>query len=244
MSAIYNRYFLSGTYTSRYPRANASTLQFSQDNITARSSLLDYGCGDGRYVLPLLSLYQHISITAFDIAKAPLEILHQKLVCVNEQARVTLIHTVSDLQNMPKHDVVLMLFGVLSHMTDKEERQTVLMNLCQQLKDETSKIIISVPNSARRFLSLQKQQHGSDIHYARNIDGKDLTLRYHLYNVEALKDELEHAGLSIEQMQAESLLPESWVTRIPLIGWIDRQCCKLIPARWGYGILICCRKKS
>ena len=80
--------------------------------------------------------------------------------------------------------------------------------------------------------------------YQRAIDKQLINFYYHLYSVESITEELSMAGLEIVSIKAESLLPESWITNSPLLGWLDYQLCRWLPATWGYGILISCRPKK
>ena len=98
-----------------------------------------------------------------------------------------------------------------------------------------------MPNKNRRFLALQRQQKSRTVKYTREIGKVKNTFFYHLYTTETIKKELAKAGLEVINMHAESVLPETWVSRFSLLGRIDQYLCKYVPASWGYGILLSCQ---
>lgn len=244
----YNRYFSSGIYDHRYPHVNRNTLALINQHMTQQppqAHVLDYGCGDGRYLLPLLEDHPQAAFRAFDIASAPLKILEQKILQQQWIKRVALYDSLEtltlDIKANASIDVALVLFGVFSHIESAKERQQVLRVLREHITPNTGRLILSVPNKARRFIRLQKQQKSHAIHYTRQINQQDMVFYYHLYSVESIQEELRHAGFDHIEARAESLLPESWVTRISCLGRLDQWLCKHIPAHWGYGILLSCQ---
>ena len=136
----------------------------------------------------------------------------------------------------------MLLFGVLSHVEYRSERLKLLRRLVGFLANDSSRIIISVPNQLRRF----KRNNGSfsksdrnpgDIIYSRNYKGDELTFFYHLFTPKTLITDLKKAGLKVYKIYAESFFPERWVTNSAIVGKIDRAMCKILPAKYGYGIL-------
>lgn len=246
----YHHYYSTGAYKLRYPHVNLHTLSFINHYISHKKPtlhLLDYGCGNGRYLLQLLN-HSNIQFLAYDISATPLKMLYEKLIHLKESHRVQLFNDIEKLEERHKKnrhffDIVLLLFGVLSHIKTRTDRHQLLCYLRKKIAPTHGKLILSVPNQQRRFLFLQKQQKSHNIIYSRMIDNNKITFNYHLYTIKSIKNELNLADLDIIDMHAESVLPESWITRIPLLGWIDHQICKVIPAQWGYGILICCQAK-
>ncbi len=130
---------------------------------------------------------------------------------------------------------------MLSHIRTEKERQILLHYLKVSLKTETGRLILSVPNRHRRFKKRQQEQQSHEITYSRSINNEDISFYYYLYDAKTLTETIERAGLTIEHMVAESIFPENWVTRYRLLGWLDRQLCKITPPQWGYGILVSCR---
>lgn len=248
--ASYESYFSSGIYKQRYPNVNQQTLanihyycRSQPENFT----LLDYGCGDGRYLLRLLESFPCAQFVGYDISLSPIETLREAL---KKNFRNSQVKTIYDenaqphnfIGKSPKYfNVVLLLFGVLSHVSSSVQRQQLLTYLRDRINPKSGYLLISVPNQKRRFLKLQKQQRTQDIIYSRSFNKKDVPFYYHLYNQKGLYAELSSAGFQVIRCKAESVFPESWVTRHPLLGWLDRQLCRVVPAQWGYGILCCCR---
>lgn len=251
LSSSYNRYFSSGVYTLRYPNVNQHTLTFIDRYMKKRRSkthVLDYGCGDGRYLTAILQQHPKAHFTAFDIASAPLKELEKKLLRTQAIQRVSIVDDFAVLLQHLKAghtiDIALVLFGVFSHIQSAKQRQELLQYIRESIIPTCGKLILSVPNKARRFRALQKEQNNHEVQYTRHIHLQDVTFYYHLYSVSSITAELEQAGFTLTEVRAESLLPESWVTRFPLLlGKLDKQLCKILPADWGYGILLCCQAK-
>ena len=255
MATNYNHYFSTGTYLQRYPQVNLHTLAFSQCYINQQNPdlhILDYGCGSGRYLMILLKRYPLSRFSAYDISSMPLKLLRENLSRIKASNRVKVTDRYEDiLENNPSEnvetksriDVALLLFGVLSHIESGTKRQAILKDLSNHIDPKSGYLLLSVPNMKRRFLNIQKQQKSNEITYSRQIDDQESTFYYHLYSVETICKELSDAGLNVVEVRPESIFPESWVTRFPTLGWIDHQLCKVLPAQWGYGILIACQTK-
>src|SRR5262249_27606626 len=60
----YTKYFGSGAYDKRYPRANHFTLEAIRSQTASTSKILDFGCGSGRYTIPLAPYCK--TIVAYD----------------------------------------------------------------------------------------------------------------------------------------------------------------------------------
>jgi SAM-dependent methyltransferase len=245
MSRVYDRYFRTGYYDQRYPVANRHTFHLILSALEGQEwrpkHILDFGCGNGRYLLPVLKRTDD-NFTAYDISKTTLELLAERLDIEGEKERVSIIH--GDLGQLAEHireqgpvDLIMLMFGVLSHVGEREQRLLVLRELRSFLADSNSLIILSVPNRLRRFKEKTGGNNGGDIVYSRKHQGEELTFFYHLYTPAELKVELEEAGYVVHEMSAESYFPESWVTRSKVIGSLDRAICRVLPTHRGYGIL-------
>ena len=260
MRELYDSYFTSHDYKRRYPKPNPATLQFLLEEGQAASarSILDLGCGDGRYSVALLDMTT-ADITGCDISSGALAEFAAQLRGRTDAGRVTLVHdTVEALsRRRPKkrHDLSLLLFGVLSHAGDQAARVSMLKAVRDQTQPD-GRLLLSVPSIWRRrpLELLQKlirrafnreQQDASvgDMTFSRVIDGHPQTFFYHLYSLNRLRHELELAGWVLESSQAESLLPEWLITQHSGMGRLDRLIRPLLPASLGYGIRVVARVK-
>ena len=250
MARVYDKYFSTGFYHLRYPDANRNTLNsiFAelQKLEPGPKHILDFGCGSGRYLLPILKTTNN-KFTAYDICGTPLKILSEKLDIEGGHQRVNVLH--GDLEHLTQHiekigkaDIILLMFGVLSHVGDRPTRLNLLRQLSTFLANDSSRIVLSVPNQLRRFtknngtFSPDDKEPGN-ITYSRTYKGTELNFFYHLYTPETLTEELEEAGLKIHKICAESYFPETWVTSSDMVGMIDKAICKILPTCKGYGIL-------
>ncbi|MCX8522180.1 MAG: class I SAM-dependent methyltransferase, partial [Rhodoferax sp.] len=136
MRQLYDRYFASHNYQRRYPRPNQSTLAaIYRAGAEDARSILDVGCGHGRYILALLPNTQ-ARIVACDISAVALQQLQDKLQAppyAAWAARVQYHHgTAQQLPLQPRHDLLLLLFGVLSHAGYRADRLALLQALHQR----------------------------------------------------------------------------------------------------------------
>jgi SAM-dependent methyltransferase len=250
MTDLYDRYYTSHEYQKRYPKPNQSTLHFLFDNgaNTARD-ILDFGCGNGRYALPLLQ-QTAARLTGFDISHAAIAELSSYLHDHPGAARIRLFEgDASRLDEQGDYDLILLMFGVLSHVGDHAARLATLQQLRRLLRPG-GKLILSVPSIFRRrpfeLLSAElkritgraqnTQKEAGNIFFTRNIDKQAHQFFYHLYSVAGLKAELQEAGFCISKLSPESLLPEWMITQSDLLGKLDEALLPLLPAALGYGI--------
>ncbi|MCK7543145.1 class I SAM-dependent methyltransferase [Marinobacter bryozoorum] len=240
----YEQYFDSGTYDRRYPSPNPRVMSFLGEFVSSDSVVLDYGCGSGRYLLPL---GQQVRLAiGFDICTAALNsandriskpVAHRYRLIGPEMERLA--------EAVNRHgpvDLALCLFGVLAHVDSPENRRELLTKLRTSLCPDRGRLIISVPNRLRRFREEQRQFAGKDqITYVRDTETGPLELTYRLYDPSSLQQELEAAGFLVDFVVAESVLPESLVSRYPTLGCLDQFLSRLVPARLGYGLLAVAR---
>jgi SAM-dependent methyltransferase len=236
----YDVYFASGSYDRRYPRPNPRVLAHVRRLVTPASHVIDFGCGSGRYLVPLRP---HLGRAAgFDICETALGLLRERLtrgtgapVDVLGPDPAMLSHHVGQ---HGKADLVLCLFGVLAHVTPRAARAEVLASLRGLLRPG-GRLLVSVPNRQRRFAKEQREAApGGEIRYRRAIAGGSICLPYQLFDPATLAGELADAGYEIEGVWAESVLPEAWLTGGGLAGALDAGLTALCPPRWGYGILM------
>ncbi|WP_341317811.1 methyltransferase domain-containing protein [Paraburkholderia sp. IMGN_8] len=252
MQRTYDQYFLSSGYSRRYPRPNAATLDYLLANGAREAGrILDFGCGNGRYSLALLA-HSEANLIAYDISASSLIEFEGNLMNTPYRERVTFVYDdLSGLSHARPYDLILMLFGVLSHLGDRTTRIATLSRL-RALVREDGRVILSVPSILRRrprelFKCALARRLGraqpplnerGNICFTRQVDGHQLTFFYHLYALKDLRDELAAAGFAIRHCEAESVLPEWWVTQSRILGRVDRWLAAWIAPVLGYGIRV------
>ena len=252
MSRLYDHYFSSHAYEQRYPTPNRATLQFIlQNGAHGAKRILDYGCGNGRYALALLRTTQ-ATLVGYDISSSALTEFENHLIQESESDRTVLLQGPQcDLMDHAPFDLILMLFGVLSHLGEKPARLAALRQMKNSLGPE-GRLIVTVPNIwrrrpleliatglARRFRQATGfRREDGNILFTRKLAGAPHQFFYHLYSVKSLQSELNDAGFVLQGVAAESLLPEWLVTQFPTIGKIDALLCRWLPASVGYGIRV------
>lgn len=248
----YDRYFENDGYRSRYPGPNPSTLDYLLRHGAAQANaILDFGCGNGRYSLALLA-HSKAEITGYDISAASLAEFEHHLLHTPYRSRVRLVHrNWTRLGRTPRYDMILMLFGVLSHLGDRDTRIATLARL-RGLMRPNGRLVLSVPSALRRRprdllkwslarrlqVALPPFNEQGNIHFTRHVDGKALTFFYHLYALRELRGELRAAGFAPQACEAESLLPEWWIAQSRALSKLDRMASRWLPPALGYGIRV------
>ena len=246
----YDQYFASHLYDQRYPRPNQSSLAIVVREIQeGRGRVLDFGCGNGRYAAPLLEQTE-ATIIACDISRKAIDELSVRCARQVEAGRLQpvcgdLSALANSLRPGEGFDLAILMFGVLGHIFSRALRQKTLATIRRLLRPG-GRIIVTVPNAARRFLRRQVmarrlvragQLEPGDIFYERTADNVLVEMYYHLYTLEEFAQELEQQGFRLIQVRAESILPESGVVRSTLLRWLDRLLATVVPLRYAYGFL-------
>jgi tRNA (uracil-5-)-methyltransferase TRM9 len=243
----YEHYFASGHYDRRYPRPNPTVLRLIRRELPPGGNVIDFGCGSGRY---LLALRGQAGVAAgYDICSAALDAF-RRVAGTDRRGRSP--HVLGpDPDDLDRHvqahgaaDLVLCLFGVLSHIEGAEKRRRALRRMAGLLRPGSGRLILSVPNRRRRFRHEQREQAAllsGEIRYLRRFRGLSLALPYKLDDLDDLGTELAGAGLVIVEARAESLVPEALVANSPILRTLDRWLAPLAPASFGYGILVLVR---
>lgn len=252
--AVYDDYFSSGTYSERYPTYNPRSLEIILRHANQATRILDFGCGEGRYTLPLLEKTS-AHVVGCDISKTAIAHLHSTLhrFYPESQYRATLIDgEVSSLLGTSTFDVIIAMFGVLSHIAGRANRVRTLKTLKQLLApNPNSVLIVSVPNAYRRFYkeqintnlfqgsdALNAELEPGDIMYQRTFKTqKTYDMYYHLYTIQSLRQELTEAGLSLQSLHTESFFSESLITRVKMYRQLDHVLTSCLPSALGYGIV-------
>lgn len=255
MEGLYDHYFACQDYQKRYPAPNATTLAFLRAHgADTASRILDFGCGNGRYALALLQQTQ-ASVTGYDISLAAIEAFKDLLDNTRFGQRAHLLTGSMDvLEGCEKFDMVLMLFGVLSHVGGQAARLEVLRRLRLMVQPE-GRLVLTVPSCwRRRPLDLWSaafkratgraqgvQAEPGNIEFTRLLAGAPHTFFYHLYSARTLRQELRDCGFEVVEMDAESVLPEWLVTQHRGMGRVDAAVSRWLPAGLGYGIRVVAR---
>ncbi len=249
LADAYDAYFASEVYDRRYPAPNPSTLVFLRRWIGSGPGrrVLDLGCGNGRYALPLLEDCG-ISVVGCDISAAALQAFDERLQRHPARGRVRLHRgEVASLPLEPPFDVVLMVFGVLAHIDARHDRVATLQALRRRTRPG-GRLLLSVPSALRRMpLALARaalraagpggaRERWSDIRYQRDLDGRPAPFTYHLYLPSTLRAELAEGGWRLQRLEAESAFPESLVCRSARWAQADEAVRARLPAALGYGM--------
>lgn len=240
----YRTYFKSGFYRKRYPHPNPSTLALIAAHLSNTKTAVDIGCGDGRYSVSMSKALRQL--TCIDISDEAVADLRTRIQSENIENTDVLICdppvTVKQFFAPKSINVVTMIFGVLSHIVNDDERHTILSDVNAVLSDD-GVFILSVPNKHRRFRQEQSQQGASSISYSRDSNGTVLKMNYKLFDVEEIRQELLQANFTGITIVSETIFAESWVVKHPLIARLDRMLRHIVPRRWAYGLLIQAKKQ-
>lgn len=248
LAATYDLYYASGHYEERYPVPNPSTLAFLlAQGLQHAKALLDLGCGNGRYGLALLQKGCQ-ALTCCDPSQGALAELRRHLEGHPGRDRVRLVRGgVEALGSEDRFDGFLMLFGVLGLLGDREHRVGTLRALRTRCLPG-AQLVLTVPSAWRRMpgprlrawwqglMNPAAGPGGRDIRLQRHFGGRSHDFHYHLFEVGGLRQELAEGGWRLVLLEAESVLPESWVCRHPWLARLDARLRPCTPAFLGYGM--------
>ncbi len=210
----YEYYFSSGHYDRRYPVPNPNSLCLIRRNLPENGHIIDFGCGSGRY---LLALRDQAAIAAgFDFCPAALARLRQGIERIGGADNIRVLGpNPEDLErHVDRHgsaDIILCLFGVLSHIEGRAERRELLRRLASLLKPGSGQLIISVPNRRRRFRSEQRVQapNGRDeVRYVRRLGQGYVEFTYKLFDTNTFRSELQDGGFELKHSERKALYPK------------------------------------
>src|SRR5215472_19324356 len=146
----YDRYYGSGLYDARYPRPNPPTYQAALRLARTSSRILDFGAGSGRYTIPFLHATVAF-ICAYDISADACKALELQATAAGIGSQRLLITADLDaVRTAGPYDLVVALFGVLSHIEGKETRIDILSSIRSVLSRE-GLLLLTVPHALRRF---------------------------------------------------------------------------------------------
>jgi tRNA (uracil-5-)-methyltransferase TRM9 len=251
MQRSYDRYFATGLYASRYPAPNPHMLDLILGELAPLGGrILDFGCGNGRYALPLAQM-PGVSVFGYDISAVALQELERRRAALPQAvpALETLCGSFEDLDRRladePGFDLVILLFGVLGHIEQRSQRLAVLRGLRRRLRPG-GRLIATVPNRSRRFraeqvaarkLIAEGTLEQGDIRYRRHAGSDAIELYYHLYSPAEFVAELTEAGFTVAPLRAESVLTERAVLASPLAAAADAALRRVTPVSLAYGFV-------
>jgi 2-polyprenyl-3-methyl-5-hydroxy-6-metoxy-1,4-benzoquinol methylase len=256
----YDHYYGSGLYDARYPRPNPPTYRCAFRLASAASRVLDFGAGSGRYTLPLLDSTDAF-VCAYDISVDACQTLkaHASAAGVGSQ-RLLVTSDLDVARAAGPYDLVLSLFGVLSHIEKSEDRIRILTSIRSLLAPE-GLFLVTVPNAFRRF-PLHASQVGRDresggtrslqasmrsyfpwprlVIYRHHIEDVQEPFPYYLFSGRGLARELSDAGFFLEILESDSILPERRLVGNSGLEPVDNVLCRLLPSWAGYGLRAVC----
>lgn len=258
----YDRYYGSGVYDARYPRPNPATYRSVLRLARTAARILDFGAGSGRYALPILQATDAF-VCAYDISADACKALERRATSADVGRERLLITPYLDAaRSAGPYDLVISLFGVLSHIEASEDRVDALISMRSMLTGQ-GRLLLTVPNAVRRFplhsSSAGQISRGGGressvracmqrycpsarlVTYRHTLENAQRPFPYYLYSRRQLASELAAAGLALELLEADSILPERNLVRSPILGPLDDFLGLLLPSWTGYGLrAICC----
>ena len=257
----YNRYYGSGVYDARYPRPNPATYRSVLRLARTAARILDFGAGSGRYALPILQATDAF-VCAYDISADACRALEHRAESAGIGSERLLITPYLDAaRSAGPYDLVISLFGVLSHIEASEDRIDALNSMRSMLTGQ-GRLLLTVPNAVRRFpLHTSSEGQVSEgrsessvwartrryypsarpVTYRHTLENAKRPFPYYLYSRRQLASELGAAGFALERLETDSVLPERNLVRSPILAPVDDVLGLLLPSWTGYGLRATCR---
>lgn len=256
----YNRYYGSGLYDARYPRPNPPTYRSALRLARISSRILDFGAGSGRYTMPFVHA-TNAFVCAYDTSADACKALELQAAATGADSQRMLITADLDAaRTAGPYDLVVALFGVLSHIEGRENRIDTLGSIRSVLSHE-GLLLLTVPHALRRFpLHASPEGRGSEdsrafarvqarryfpsarpVIYRHHIENEAMPFPYYLFSRRELVSELSAAGFALEVLESDSILPERRLVRRPALAPVDDFLCRLLPSWAGYGLRAICR---
>lgn len=257
----YDHYYGSGLYDARYPRPNPPTYRSALRLARKSSRILDFGAGSGRYTMPFLRA-TNAFVCAYDISADACKALELQAATADAGSQRLLITAdLGTVRAAGPYDLVVALFGVLSHIEGKESRIDILSSIRSVLSRE-GLLLLTVPHALRRFpLHASSDGRGSEsssassvraqtrryfpsarpVIYRHHVENEARPFPYYLFSRGELISELSAAGFALVVLESDSILPERRLVRRPTLAPIDDFLCRLLPSWAGYGLRAICR---
>ena len=257
----YNRYYASGVYDARYPRPNSATYRSVLRLAGTAARILDFGAGSGRYALPILHATDAF-VCAYDISADACRAVQRRATSADVGSeRLLTTPSLDAARAAGPYDLVISLFGVVSHIEAAEDRVDVL-NSMRSMLTRNGRLLLTVPNAVRRFplhtsspgqvgegkdepyrLAWRRRHYPSarQVIYRHTLDDAERPFPYYLYSRRQLASELAAAGFALELLEADSILPERNLVRSPVLAPVDDILRLLLPSWAGYGLRATCR---
>ncbi len=257
----YDLYYGSGLYDGRYPRPNPATYRSVLRLARNAARILDFGAGSGRYALPILQATGAF-VCAYDISADACGALEGRAAAARADAvRLLITPDLEAARSAGPYDLVLSLFGVLSHIETTGGRIDALRSMRSMLTVQ-GRLLLTVPNAVRRFpLHTASAPHASEaasetavraylrgyypsarqVTYHHDIENAQRPFPYYLYSRRQLASDLATAGFALELLEADSILPERRLVRTPALAPADDVLRVLLPSWAGYGLRATCR---
>lgn len=247
----YDSYYGSGLYDARYPRPNPPTYRCAVRLARASSRILDFGAGSGRYTMPFLHA-TNAFVCAYDISADACKTLELQATAADVGSQRLLISADFDaVRAAGPYDLVVALFGVLSHIEGRKNRIDTLGSMRSVLSRE-GVLLLTVPHAPRRFplhasSGAQARRYfpsARPIIYRHQVENEARSFPYYLFSRRELISELSAAGFALEVLESDSILPERRLARRPALAPVDDLLCRLLPSWAGYGLRAICRAEA